>query len=338
VNDTKRVLVVDPSRGLPDRVFGLPGLSVEWEQDGERAVGQLLEERFDACLVGSEQADRSGVELIRDAVRRGCHVPLILCTRQAANGDEVAALEAGAVSCVDLSRAMPQDLALAVGFASAAHSTAEQRSARLLQELGTFLAHEGKNALAGIGGAVQVVADHLPADSADRLLCGEVRTRLDAFASVLDTLTMLLRPLRAPAITRVSLGSLLRDLSDLGPGVRCDVEGEDLVALGDATLLRRAFAALLQNAAEAAQGRGSVRVSIARSGGACQVEITDSGLPLPPGDLNRLLELFHTTKRGRPGLGLPLAYRIAEAHGGGLSLGRSAGGGLRVTVRLLMAE
>ena len=100
-------------------------------------------------------------------------------------------------------------------------------------------------------------------------------------------------------------------------------------ARGDATLLREAVAALLQNAIEASREGGAVRVAASTDGGFHRILVADDGAGISLEDLERIFEPFFTTKKGEgSGLGLSAALRIAAKHGGSVeaeSAGRGRG-------------
>jgi signal transduction histidine kinase len=107
---------------------------------------------------------------------------------------------------------------------------------------------------------------------------------------------------------------------------------------GDADALAQLFANLLLNALEAVGPDGRVALSVAREGGdALTVSVADSGPGIPAAVLADLSEpepAARTTKAGGTGLGLRIAARIAEAHGGRLSFDRTEGWGTVVRVAL----
>jgi signal transduction histidine kinase len=91
---------------------------------------------------------------------------------------------------------------------------------------------------------------------------------------------------------------------------------------GDATLLKQLVGNLLDNAIRHARAGGVVTASVARNDGTIAIRISDDGEGIAPEHRERI---FHRFVRfdGRPqgaGLGLPIARRIAEAHGGALTL------------------
>jgi signal transduction histidine kinase len=112
------------------------------------------------------------------------------------------------------------------------------------------------------------------------------------------------------------------------------VEGQDVMLTADPQLIRAALVNLLLNAAQAIDGRGRIAVNIARRGNHCTVEIRDSGPGVPPELHDRVFEPFFTTKARGGGLGLPIARRTAELHGGTLTLEAAEAGGATFTMAL----
>jgi len=88
----------------------------------------------------------------------------------------------------------------------------------------------------------------------------------------------------------------------------------------DGELLRATVFNLLLNAAQAMSGRGRITVVLARSGADVSIEVRDTGPGIPPEIRERVFEPFFTTKSRGGGLGLAIAKRTAERHGGSLQL------------------
>lgn len=329
-----RVVVIEPAHVLLDLAARFASMSVLGEGDHDRAMERLANGDSDVGVVAYDlDASRSGVEFVRRVREAGCALPLLLVGN---GGDELAraaALEAGANLFVDLT-AGPRVLEWSIRFAHAGLVNGEMRHERLLRSVASFLSHEGKNALAGIGGALQIVSDRLPGGSQEQLISEEILERLRAFNATLETLTFVLRPPTEIQRAPLTLRALLDSVVDRFEGVSIEVRGDDVELLGDRARLGRLFQALIENAVEASEGRTPIEVEIEQIGQECAVVVTHSGPEVPATDLTRLLEPFYTTKPRGAGLGLPVAKRIAEAHGGSLRLSCLAGRGLRVTTRL----
>jgi signal transduction histidine kinase len=136
-----------------------------------------------------------------------------------------------------------------------------------------------------------------------------------------------------PSVESVDLAALARQAAEtVAPGaVRIDVRGEGTVA-GDAVALQRVLTNLLENAVRHARSSVEVRVDGAR------VAVADDGPGFAPEDLPHVFDpLFRGDKaraRGGAGLGLAIARRLVEAHGGQVEAGNAPSGGACVTCRL----
>jgi len=84
----------------------------------------------------------------------------------------------------------------------------------------------------------------------------------------------------------------------------------------DRRQFRFALMSLVTNAREAMPRGGRLRLRTRRSGGWVDLLVSDTGVGIPDGEMARIFEPFFTTKQGGSGLGLSLARRIVESHGG----------------------
>lgn len=110
---------------------------------------------------------------------------------------------------------------------------------------------------------------------------------------------------------------------------------EPLIVRGNDGALEQLFLNLLLNAAEALDSGGEACLSIEQTAEALCVTIRDDGHGIPSEKLQHVFEPFFTTKERGTGLGLPLARRIVQAHGGTLAIESELGAGtvVRVTLR-----
>ena len=111
------------------------------------------------------------------------------------------------------------------------------------------------------------------------------------------------------------------------------------VARGDRQRLLQVFVNLLSNACDASNPDSRIELSSRVSEDQLVVEVVDQGAGIAENHLDRLFEPFFTTKQPGEGtgLGLPMVYKIIEAHGGSIAVDSRSGEGTRVTLRLPVA-
>jgi len=107
-----------------------------------------------------------------------------------------------------------------------------------------------------------------------------------------------------------------------------------LQVLADRDMLRRAVLNLVLNALDAMPDGGSLTVTATAGAYGVELEVADSGAGLSDEATERAFEPFFTTKCGGTGLGLAIVYRIAEVHGGDVTLQNCPDGGAAVTLRI----
>jgi PAS domain S-box-containing protein len=215
----------------------------------------------------------------------------------------------------------------------------EQRALVRLGEMAAVVAHEVKNPLAGIAGAIQVIRDRMPAGSPDRDVVKAILERIGALNDTVQDLLLFARP-RVPQRRDCALDALLGETVSLlqrdaqWQKVEVRLPRSGVVVRADPDLLRETFLNILINAAQAMGGQGLVEVSIAAEHGSCLVRLHDSGPGIPEAIRDRVFEPFFTTKHRGTGLGLAIARRVLQAHDGDVSIECPPGGGTAVTVRL----
>jgi PAS domain S-box-containing protein len=105
------VLVRDALRGVaPEQV------ALDWRDDTDMALEALCEERHDMCLLDYHLGAQTGIELLKQARQRGCHVPVILLTGVGDAEVDRKALEAGAADFLVKSQLSPMVLTRAVRY------------------------------------------------------------------------------------------------------------------------------------------------------------------------------------------------------------------------------
>lgn len=225
----------------------------------------------------------------------------------------------------------------------------DARRLALLGELAAGVAHEVKNPAQTIGGAIDLVRKRGVSAPSDDLL-RTARAEVDRLDALVRDFLALARP-PAPRPVSVDLDALVRQTVDrvlLGrsgeapegsesravPSIEIDVpRALDGVAC-DPEQIAGALRNLVENAVDAAGAAGRIRVSCAAGAEGLLLRVDDDGPGVPEDDRERVFEPFRTGKARGTGLGLSLARRAAEAHGGALRCERSDLGGARFVLSL----
>ena len=111
-------------------------------------------------------------------------------------------------------------------------------------------------------------------------------------------------------------------------------EGAGFRARGDEAKLKTAFRNIVANAVEAICQQGELAVTIGRRGPLYTIAVRDSGPGMSRETVARIFDLYFSTKESGTGLGLPIAKKIVEEHGGTIRVESEPGRGTTVTIEL----
>jgi signal transduction histidine kinase len=198
-----------------------------------------------------------------------------------------------------------------------------------LYRVSADLAHELRNPLASISGAVQFLNEgrrdpdliHLLSEETQRL------TRL------VNDFLFFARPAEAPR----ELVNVSEMIATLVVHQKHDRELVTEVPEGITVVANRAFAEIaltniIQNAIDAS--RSKIRVALRNTKREIVIEVEDDGTGVPKESEDKIFEPFFTTKTHGTGLGLAIAHRIVTSFGGRITLGNSPLGGAKFTIAL----
>ena len=197
-----------------------------------------------------------------------------------------------------------------------------ERDRRLvtLGEMSAVLAHEIRNPLAALKGHAQLLLERLGDAGAPR----EKAARVVAEAQRLERLTEdLLSFVRSSQVSPVPVdpAAVLREaVRDVDPAqIDLDTTAAPASWRLDPVRMHQALVNLLRNAVEASPASAHAVASVAREGESLGFRVRDRGLGVPTGDTERIFEPFYTTRAQGTGLGLAVARRIVELHGGAVT-------------------
>jgi two-component system sensor kinase FixL len=217
----------------------------------------------------------------------------------------------------------------------------EQAALAKLGEMAAVIAHEVKNPLAGIRGAIQVFGGSMSREGAHAAILKEIVSRIDSLDQMMKDLLLYARPPqpRRTSTDLVPLVKMTAGLLSQDPalhGVNIEIDGAAPPISADPDMLRIVFQNLLINGAHAMQGKGSIHVAVDTLESSCQIAFLDGGPGIPVDIREKIFTPFFTTKSRGSGLGLPTAKRLIEAHSGQIVIDCPPAGGTKVVIRLPM--
>ena len=212
-----------------------------------------------------------------------------------------------------------------------------------LGRLTSGVAHEVKNPLNAMMIHLEIVKEKLdvPPEQVKQSLevIGSEIRRLDR---VVQGFLKFIRP-EELSLKLLDVNALLKDVVALletewqKDGIRFAFQFDPILPLmaADEELLRQAFLNILLNACQAMPTGGTVAISTEQEGGEIvRVSIADTGVGIPPEDIDKIFHLYYTTKPGGSGIGLSLVYRVAQMHDGSIEVSSEVGRGTTMVVRL----
>ncbi|HET9862977.1 MAG TPA: ATP-binding protein [Steroidobacteraceae bacterium] len=224
-----------------------------------------------------------------------------------------------------------------------------QRENRSKDEFLAMLAHELRNPLGAIQGAVHALGIMGHSDPMALRATGIIKRQVLHMARLVDDLLDVGRAVtgkielkRAPVnLAECVQSSVATIASGNANHGRVDLVAEACWVHGDAVRLEQIVGNLLSNALKFSQGERVVSVFVGREGDDAVVRVVDAGVGIPAEMLPKIFDLFvqahHTIDRSRGGLGigLTLVKRLTELHGGSIAASsEGAGRGATFTVRL----
>jgi len=218
----------------------------------------------------------------------------------------------------------------------------EQAALVRLGEMAAVIAHEVRNPLAAVRGAIEVIGRRLPQGSREAAVTADIVGRIDTLNQLVTDLLLFARPpkprplaMELPTLLGVTTSLLGQDPAH--HGIRVEMSGSVPPILGDSELLKIVFVNVLINSAQAMKGTGTIRISLTSTETMARIVVSDEGPGIAPEVRDKLFVPFVTTKSRGTGLGLSTVKRLVEAHRGEIHVDCPPSGGTSVTILLPLA-
>lgn len=235
-----------------------------------------------------------------------------------------------------------------------------------LGELSAGLAHEIKNPLAGIAGALQVLSGYYQQNSTHSYIFREVQDQVKRLDDLVNSLLLFARPQKVN-MGRIDLHEVLerslflaeRQIKDNQVIIKRDQSTEAHTIEGDESQLQQVFLNIILNSIDAMAEGGTLAIKVfpvnRNDAGTIKihpslelnkrvsdheiwVSFADNGTGIDPELLDKIFNPFHTSKSNGTGLGLSISQRIMEEHAGTIEVNSTPGEGSVFTARFFQAN
>lgn len=207
--------------------------------------------------------------------------------------------------------------------------------------LAAGIAHEIRNPLTGMKMIVQLLTADLNADDPKREPLSIIQNEIDRLERIIANLLDFARPIKPkeiPIDLREVINACLQLIHNQinKAGIKLERHfPENLpTVIGDPDQLKQVFLNILTNAVHATKSGGQLDVSVDHRPGGLATAVQDTGCGIPAGKLRTIFDPFMTTKEDGTGLGLSVALRIVEEHGGRIDVDSVEGQGTTFSVFL----
>jgi len=228
-----------------------------------------------------------------------------------------------------------------------AHEESLLRADRLVStaEMAASLAHEIKNPLAGVMGALEVIHQKTDQENEFKYTLAEVNRQLFRINHTLDDLLVFARPSK-PNFTSIDVNQVIQatltmlQAQPTSEAIEFSFKSnqEEQLIHGDSKQISQVFWNILSNAIQAMTGGGTLSVEVEQLNDHIQVTARDSGVGISKEDMQSIFNSFFTTKSKGTGLGLSVTKQILDTHHARIEIESEPGLGTTVTLSFLRAD
>jgi signal transduction histidine kinase len=208
-------------------------------------------------------------------------------------------------------------------------------------EMAAGIAHEIKNPIAGVLGALHIFDDETKADNERKEIIAEMIAQLERVNYAINDLLSYARPVK-PEFTEIDIAEIIRrtigllspQSKQLNVDIRTSLTENKILINADKKQVQQILWNISLNALQALDGKGFVDVLVIDGETNIKIEVKDTGRGIPVEQLSCVFQPFFTTKHKGTGLGMTITKRIIEQHGGTISVESIVNKGTTVTITL----
>jgi signal transduction histidine kinase len=324
---------------------------IEWIDSYDAAIMRRSPEDFDICLLDFRLGTYTGLELMSELRKQSYKCPMILLTGQGDREIDNMAMRAGAADYLVKGQISADNLERSVRYAIQQQRSAEERvrltreqeareqaeaANRAKDEFLATLSHELRTPLNVMLGWVQLLKKNgrseeifeRAIDAIERSARAQtqlVDDLLDIARIANDTLTLTMRTFDLATVIAPAADGLRPVADGKSISLKVELTDEACIVLGDTDRLQQVVNNLLSNAIKFTPEGGSVTLALTKNGARCTISVTDTGKGIDAEFLPQIFDRYAQSKdtkqsrKGGLGLGLAIARRIVEMHGGSIS-------------------
>ena len=209
-------------------------------------------------------------------------------------------------------------------------------------ELSAGIAHEIRNPLASIQGALEVITRETETNTRIKRLVELVLKESERLNNIIERFLQFVR-IPKGARVNVNIVIILRDVLELiknhpkyKNAITIDVKfpDNDTFVFCDPEQIKQVFLNILLNGLSAVGEEGKIDIFFTIEKGRCGISFKDTGNGIAPEDIDKIFQPFYSKTPGGSGLGLSVAHRIIEQHNGEITVNSHKGEGSTFTVWL----
>jgi len=211
----------------------------------------------------------------------------------------------------------------------------------LLGQLAGGLAHELRNPLSAISGAIEILSTEAQQSDISYRLSRVATREIERLNLIVEDFLLLTSPVKATNSKLVDLGQIVKDTIN---SFKSTVKREDIVIKiyvengvlieADSYRLKQVFWNLLNNSMDSMPTGGTIEIKCSVEKGKVNLSFSDEGEGIKEEDFSRVFDPFFTTKEIGTGLGLAIVQKVVEGYNGNISIYSSVGKGTKFVLSL----
>ena len=192
----------------------------------------------------------------------------------------------------------------------------------ILGQLASGLAHEIRNPLSAISGAIEILSGEVEKSSDNQRLINVASQEIERMNLIVEDFSILTNPIQKTGFP-VDISVILNETIDTFSKTikRSDIDIErniesEIYVGGDSYRLKQSFWNLLLNSMQSISGEGLIKVEALSEKQSVIIKISDSGCGISEKNISNIFDPFFTTKHSGTGLGLVIVQKVIESYNG----------------------